>query len=707
MKANQIFLLLFLLPLVIFANRLTQDEGGIVLFDANTTPISEIVKKGGSILKDGQNSLYVKTVIDPSASGIALKGNWNLSKCNRLVIEIENYNKLGWLPVTVSLENTGASLSKRKGIFVERIYVPAGQTKQFTIELPVKVPHPEVAAQFSGMRTDPFGLWGLISDIDLEKVTGISLYVNKPTSEWEWGLKKVTAGLGAPKPLPQWMFLSSDQFFSFIDQYGQFKYKDWPGKTKSDEDLRAAYEAETVDLNSHQGPVNRNKYGGWQNGPQLKATGSFRVEKYKGKWWMVDPEGRLFWSHGVVRVTPSSGVTPLDNREKYFDKLPGEGSPFAEFYETYDELLKPYYVARGIKKTYDFSAANIKRKYGEGWRAKYAEMAHKRLKSWGLNTIANSSDKSICLQDKTPYTDRIELKSPPIEGSNGMWWKFTDPFDPAFRTDLQRQLKERKAELDDPWCLGFFVDNEINWGTTTSLAEWTLQSPPKQAAKIEMINRLRKKYRTIEMLNEAWKSGYKSWGALINSQKMPPAGAGADCHEFSSAITEAYFKNIREEFKKAAPNKLYLGCRFARSNEHALRIGAKYCDVISYNIYSHTLDNFSLPEGLDKPVMIGEFHFGALDRGLFHPGLIKTDSQQDRARCYENYVSSALRHPNIIGTHWHQFSDQATTGRFDGENFQVGFVDVCDRPYPETIAKIREVGYRIYEIRDGAANNNK
>ena len=66
---------------------------------------------------------------------------------------------------------------------------------------------------------------------------------------------------------------------------------------------------------------------------------------------------------------------------------------------------------------------------------------------------------------------------------------------------------------------------------------------------------------------------------------------------------------------------------------------------------------------------------------------------------YYRYVRSALEHPNLIGTHWHQFSDQACTGRFDGENFQVGFTDICDTPYYETIDKVREVGYGMYEIR--------
>ena len=157
----------------------------------------------------------------------------------------------------------------------------------------------------------------------------------------------------------------------------------------------------------------------------------------------------------------------------------------------------------------------------------------------------------------------------------------------------------------------------------------------------------------------------------------------------------------REIFKEIAPEKLYLGCRFARSNPDVLRIAAEYCDVLSYNIYKHDLSTFSLPEGIDKPVIIGEFHFGAKDRGPFHPGLINAYSQEQRGEAYERYVESALENAYIIGTHWHQFSDQATTGRFDGENFQVGMTDICDRPYYETIRHVRNIGYRMYAVRSG------
>ena len=38
-------------------------------------------------------------------------------------------------------------------------------------------------------------------------------------------------------------------------------------------------------------------------------------------------------------------------------------------------------------------------------------------------------------------------------------------------------------------------------------------------------------------------------------------------------------------------------------------------------------------------------------------------------------------------------------GRFDGENYQIGFVDVCDRVYPKLVEAARAMGERMYGIR--------
>ena len=98
--------------------------------------------------------------------------------------------------------------------------------------------------------------------------------------------------------------------------------------------------------------------------------------------------------------------------------------------------------------------------------------------------------------------------------------------------------------------------------------------------------------------------------------------------------------------------------------------------------------------------MIGEFHFGATDRGPFGTGVCQAENQVDRAEKMKTYVRSALGNPQIVGVHWHQFSDQATSGRFDGEYLQVGWTDICDTPYPEAISAVRELGAELYRTRN-------
>ena len=672
----------------------------IVLFDAATTPVAAVASQSGGKFELRDGLLEIETKGETGYPGIRIKGTWDLSSCNRLTLELANRDRKGELPLTVRLDNPDADAGKSQGVFVDRVKIRGKKPVSYTVALPPSLPHArEINSKLSGMKRGPFATTGVAADLDASKVVGVAVYIKEPKLDWLWGVKRIVAHTGPLPDVPAWMRLPPEKFFPFIDVYGQFKHKEWPGKTHSDEDLKKAIETERADLAAHPGPDGWNKYGGWAKGPRQKATGRFRVEKINGKWWMVDPDGCFYWSHGPVRVTSSSAVTPLDGREFYFTDLPKADSSFALFYTTRDALLWPYYEARGIQRTYDFSSANAFRKYGADWVARYADLAHQRLRSWGMNTIANSSDVRICRQQRTPYTDRFELKSPDIEGAHLGWWKFKDPFHPEFRANFRRQLVQRKEELDDPWCFGFFVDNEISWGGDTALADWTLQSPATQPAKIEMVSRLKEKYGSIAKLNAAWKTDYSDWDALLQSQQKPPAGAKDDCVAFTAVLTEAYFKNICDEFKTVAPNTLYLGCRFAGSTKAAVQIGAKYCDVISYNLYRHTLDDFKLPEGVDKPVMIGEFHFGALDRGMFHPSLIEVADQAARGKAYAAYIASALRHPNFIGAHWHQFGEQPTTGRFDGENLQNGLLDVCDTPYPETIAGVREVGYRLYEIR--------
>ena len=644
-------------------------------------------------------------IISEKGTPVAFEGDFDLSENLDFEVELENPNPTATLDFKLTLFDAKMANMRCDIMETNIVRVPPKSRKTFLIKYQGPLPKPEVQKKVFGMRHDPFGRSNyetVAEDFRHIKKVRVSLFFTSPNRKFI--LHKIVARDSSDRKYPAWYYMTEGEFFPFIDKYGQFKYTDWPNKIKSDADLEAARIAEASDIAKKPSPPDWDSFGGWATGPKFEATGHFYVKKVDGKWWLIDPLGNLFWSHGVVRVGYSCALTPIDGRRYFFEDLPNGDSELAQFYHTKDPLFETYHKARGIRQTYDFSAANIFRKYGKNWRKLFGEMCHKRLRSWGMNTIANGSLEEIFLMDKTPYIDRIEVGGDALSGEAGAWWPFRDPFGEAFRKSVRDNLSARKAQLDDPYCIGFFADNELLFGDETTLAKNVLKSPAFFAAKREFASFLKARYGgDIAKLNAAWNTRYGSWDAFVSSTKVPDSAKYADLAEFNSILVETYFKTIRDIIKEMAPHKLYMGCRFSGSNPRLLKAAAKYCDGVSFNIYLEDLDCFGtihkLPENFDKPILIGEFHFGALDRGMLHPSLCARASQKDRASSYVRYVKSALKNPLVVGTHWHQFSDEPTAGRFDGENFQVGLTDVCDTPYAETIEAVSEMGYSLYKIR--------
>lgn len=92
-------------------------------------------------------------------------------------------------------------------------------------------------------------------------------------------LYSLTAAEHDPADVPAWFNMSEREFFPFVDKYGQFKFREWPGKIHSDAELKAAAEKERKELAENPGPVNRDRFGGWAAGGKREATGHFRTEK--------------------------------------------------------------------------------------------------------------------------------------------------------------------------------------------------------------------------------------------------------------------------------------------------------------------------------------------------------------------------------------------------------------------------------------------
>jgi hypothetical protein len=618
---------------------------------------------------------------------------WDLSAHGQVAVTLRN-SGTNDVRVGCRVDNPGAD--GRKHCVTGSLALAPGTSGTLKVALK-RASDGRLGGNLFGMRGYPVTPGGPDS-VDPKNITQILLFVNKPAASHVFELEDIRA-TGAYTP-PTASVTDADPFFPFIDTFGQYRHRDWPGKVHSVAELAERRAAEAKELAAQPGSPAWDQYGGWADGPQLAASGFFRVEKHRGKWWLVDPEGRLFWSHGIdcVRMLDA---TPIDERAGWFVDFPGDTAEFREFLSG-GHALKGHYAGRS-PKTFSFAGANLRRKYGPDWRQEYSEVIHRRLRSWGLNTIANWSDESTRLLRRTPYTDAVSSRGVKnIEGSEGYWGKFPDVFDPSFEAGLRRSMASRKS-AGDPWCIGYFSDNEMSWGDDTSLALAALKSPPEQAAKKVFIVDLKAKYADIAKLNAAWGTAHQSWDALLHSREAPDRKkTRADLTAFYTRAAESYFRTVRDAIKAVAPNQLYLGCRFAWVNERAAIAAGTYCDVVSYNLYQRTVADFQYP-GADKPLLIGEFHFGALDRGMFHTGLVPVPTQADRAQAYQDYVLGAVRHPQFVGTHWFQWMDEPTTGRvYDEENYQIGFVDIADTPYRETIAASREMGRRIYQERLGS-----
>jgi len=306
--------------------------------------------------------------------------------------------------------------------------------------------------------------------------------------------------------------------------------------------------------------------------------------------------------------------------------------------------LHPSWYESQAQTSMSFPTWNLREKFGkQDFKADYYDFVLRRLDSWGINTIGNWSDGELTNLSRKPYAIVAVSKPAGLPYLDG---GFYDTLDGTFAAKMRDAVAEAFAvpnsalahAATDPMCIGFFIDNELSFPT-------------------------------------------------------------------DSTYFEPYFKACKEALDAAAPGKLYLGCRFKglRNSEALWTAAAKWCDVISANSYVNSVAVFGegayAAPAFDKPVLHSEFHFGTMHRGMFSPGLCPVGDQCERGRSYRRVVEGALRHPLFVGSHWFQYRDQPLVGRGDGENYQIGFVDVCDRPYPKLAEAARFVGERMYGIR--------
>jgi len=631
---------------------------------------------------DGSGAVHLR-IDDPGwNSGLRVmppagQAHWDFSKGRVLAADVKNLSKDRQLRLTMHI-SSGSRDTKDESMVRSGVAVNPGETRTLNLF----IPHGDIYHA-------PPGVPGQKTVVST-KINWVEFYMEWPFEAKAEGLADCTISnlrlTGEPDKAAH---VDPAKYFPFIDTYGQNVHGGWKEKIHSDEDLKKNLATEAAELAASKRPAQWNKFGGWANGPQLKATGHFRTEKHEGKWWLVDPEGRLFFSQGIDVLRAQTDSTKSTGHEKWFA------------FEVKDAELT-------------FNHWNLQKKYGKpDYAADYYATLDKRLEHWGMNTIGAWGHQDLMALGRTPYTLQLadhNLRLPRIAGSD---LKFYDVFDPKY-VDAMKNLFTRTAARNplvaksatDPMCIGYFIDNELNYGNRGRqiLGDHVMRSPATQASKKEFIGDMKKKYGEIAKLNAAWETKHTDWDALLAGTDVPQSkGFRLDSNDFFRKTVDQYFRLCRDAVKTSAPDKLYLGSRFI-STDAVRRVlfeaSKQYCDVLTVNVYAHGTANLGAEGFPDMPVLLGEFHLGVLDRGMFSPGSVPTGvTQEERGMAYIRFVQGALVHPNIVGTHWFQFRDQPLTGRWDGEGYQVGFVDVADTPYTTFTRATREVGENMYGYR--------
>jgi hypothetical protein len=438
-----------------------------------------------------------------------------------------------------------------------------------------------------------------------------------------------------------------------VDQFGQWIPADWPGKIISLAQLQNDWASEAAALGP--GDFDFCKYGGYRNS-KAKATGFFRVEQIDGRWWFVDPDGHLFFSTSSTGMGAGGGESRLQGRQDYFAALPPVEANTVE----------------GRRPQSGFYAWNLLRRFGPEHLDNWVDLDIRRMESWGLNTIGNWSDSRLWDSHRKAYV--VSLRGWGMEtGYMGMPDVYAADFPKIVDEAAARQCAPRK---DDPYLLGYFIANEPPWpGRESLVVDVILERPPSAIQR------------------EA--KAFLAEGDTPERRK-----------QFIYRAYEKYLQVINAAVRKHDPNHLNLGLRFGGSLPPAemLRASAAF-DVYSLNVYAASVNPKTLEEiyrVTGRPIIVGEFHFGVPGRGLA-PGLVQVRDQAERGVAYRYYVEQAAAFPAFIGSSWFQWIDQPNTGRMDGENYNIGLVDVTDRPYTELIEAMKATHRRLQAVHSGKA----
>ncbi len=597
----------------------------------------------------------------------------------------------GWEEMVWDIANPGAApLRVRVRFQGGHMDGPAFANAGFVFTLPpgartaVRCPVFHLPYSYSGWSwPEPWKAWSLggWGRVNLRDVTGLQVELAGPAAVGLHGI-----WMSGPAPKANW-----------VDRFGQRANREWAGKVAGEEELIRADREEAAYLAGCEPMPDRDEYQAWTGAPALPGAGFFRVTRREGRWWLVAPNGRLYFSTAIAVVIPSGPEAPVTEMNRSaFQWLPPREGAFGRAW--YGDNVS-------------FDRVNMMRKWGaRGWEEWSVARARERLRVWGFTGFGNWTPERVAAGARMPWVN---------VGPN-WWWPpadaprvgalreglIHDVFDPAFEAEALRLARNGVERFkEDPWLIGHFILNEVGWD---HFFRCVLDQGPKGAARREFLAGLEAKYGTIEALNAAWGTAAVSFVGLEwdDALRRDPEGAPMrDMREFRERFADRWYGAWSRAIRTVDPNHLVLGSRLsaAEREEDIVRACARHCDVVSFNDYSILPDmaEFArLHEIAQRPFLIGEFGHNTLESGHL-TAAAPVATQAERGAAFRRFVEALAAAPYFVGVHHFQYRDEPATGRSDSETSANGFVAITDIPWPAMVEAARASNRVLYEVHAG------
>ena len=359
------------------------------------------------------------------------------------------------------------------------------------------------------------------------------------------------------------------------------------------------------------------KFGGDLDKKYDEGTGFFRVEKIDGRWWFIDPEGYLMYSYAKCNVRPN------DN-EAYYKEMAENGLTKQDWAE----------------KERDYFKNNLKFNSLGGWSFLFRPLNDDGSFAGSLNLESIEGKDTMPFGSIRVYGVGI-LYGKTIDGViPGGVETFKGNVPPVFNPDFEEKCHEIIKEYvtpwkDNPYIMGWWSDNEID--ETLTMLDKAVNLDPNDPLYVYT-------YVTAwEWLKE--RTGKQNPTVYDITDKLRD-----DYREF---VYDRYYKVMSEGFKKYAPNHLFFGNRhyeFAVDEPGIFRAAARYCDVISFNLYKKWTPDIvdEWAEYADKPVQITEWYA----RPKSAAGGWICETSEDCGKFYQHFALRLLEAKNVVGFHF-------------------------------------------------------